>query len=298
MTQTIKSAHGAEQSLAEFRKHIDAIDERIIALIRERTGIVKQVGELKKREYPGLCPLRPGREAEQVRRVAERFQGTDFSPAAAAAIWRSLIMASLSVEGNISISVCAVEGSQDLYWLAREYFSGFVNIIRQGTPRRVLGDLLDGKAQVCVLPPFTNDDKLRWWPDMIALSAGKDISPRIFAHLPFVQVGKPSRDAARALAVGMIAPENTGNDVSYIAVEAEENTSMHKLQTAFAQAKLQASWIDVAHFRSASRCHVVEVKGFITPEDEAFKAFTAHMGTSLLRSFFLGAYAAPLVIEP
>lgn len=284
--------------LTAFRQQIDVIDDRIVELLKERIAIVGEVGEYKRREFPGRCPLRPGREAEQVRRIAEMFKGSAFSPHAASAIWRNIIMASLAVEGDLRISVSVSEGSHDLYWLAREYFGAEVPLGKQASPRRVIGDLLEGKAVIGVLPPLSNDERSRWWPDLIALSAGREERPQIFACLPFIQAPKLGRDAPTALAVGMVAPEETGNDISCIAIAADETTSMHKVQTAFSSAKLEGVWIDVSATSGGKRYHVVEVKGFITPEHEGFRQFERNMGTALMESVFLGAYASPLVLAP
>ncbi len=58
-----------DTELAAFRRQIDEIDDKIIDLLIERTGIVGRVGELKRKAAPGRCPIRPGREAEMLRRI-------------------------------------------------------------------------------------------------------------------------------------------------------------------------------------------------------------------------------------
>lgn len=285
-----------EEELARQRGRIDALDVQIMTLLKDRSAIVQEVGALKSRAAPGQCPVRPGREAAQLRRVVEAFQGSLFQPAAAAVIWRMIIMSSLSLEGELRISVYATETDRELYWLAREYFGPFSTFIRHPTPKRVLGDLIDGKAQIGVLPHFQAERVTgRWWSDILGGGAQR---PKIFAWLPFVHAQRPTPDTLTALAVGMIEPEETGNDLSYLLIEAEDMASMTRLQGAFAQAKLEARWIGVVPAEPGRRHHLVEVKGFITPAHEPYKALCAGLNGVVTATHFLGAAAMPVQLNP
>lgn len=297
MTDTTATGVSPGETIESLRTQIDALDEKLIAIIGERTGLVKKVGALKAGDAPGKCPLRPGREAQQLRRIMERFKDGDFPAPAAAAIWRMLIMGSLSVEGEIRISAYAPEQARELFWLSREYFGPFTPMIRQANPKRVIGDVLDGKAQIGVLPMLHGggEPSLRWWPDIAGPAADR---PKIFAALPFLKSERPSREVPLALAVGRVEPEETGNDISYLALRVDEAASQHRLQTAFAQAGLEVSWLEVATLMPGERHHLVEVKGFVTEENEAYKKFASGLGAALYEGIFLGAVACPIIIEP
>jgi len=284
------------QALNVLRGEIDGIDDKIIALLKDRSAIVQKVGALKAQETPGRCPVRAGREAQQLRRVVEAFKDSPFQPAAAAAMWRMIIMASLAIEGEIKISVCVPDRSRSEYfWLAREYFGPFATFIRQPTPKRVMGDLIDGKAQVGVLPPFTEQSQGRWWTDIPGKDEGS--KPKVFALLPFVHMNKPTPDTPTAVAVGLVEPEETGDDLSYLFIEVDEMVSHSKLQTVFAQVKLEARWLEVMTQIPGKRHHLVEVKGFITPEHEQYKAFCAAMNNTIISTSFLGAAASPVILN-
>lgn len=280
--------------LLEFRRRIDALDDKIISLLIERTGIVAKVGEMKRRNHPGQCPIRAGREADMVRRVIDKFRGSHFPLGAAAAIWRTLIGASTSIEGQLNISVYTPDKNNDLYWMAREYFGPFIAISKQAHVKRVIGDVIDGKCAVGIVPVVRSSDTTYWWTNLI--QQGSD-TPKIFAHVPFVYYGAPGNDAPAALAISCIAPEATGDDVSLIVLEAEHNVSQNKLQTAFGSAKLEAAWLNVATLHSTRRHHLIELKGFITPTHDKMKAVLSALGTSVLATHFLGAYAKPLTLE-
>lgn len=281
-------------ALSVHRNEIDAIDDQLIALIKERSGVVEKVGALKREHHPGKCPLRPGREAEQVRRVVRAFRHSAFLPEAAASMWRMMIMASLRLEGEIKISVHAATNERDFFWLAREYFGPFTTIIKQPTPKRVLGDVIEGKAAIGVLPPFQGGaEQLRWWTD-IPTSGG--IPPKVFAALPFVHANKPTPDTPTAVAIGLIEPEQTGDDLSFLLIAVDENVSQMKLQAAFAHAKLEARWLEVLALVPGKRHHLVEVKAFVDERNKAYQELCAGLGNSIISTAFLGAVASPVVL--
>lgn len=291
---TADSADNPE--LAAFRQRIDAIDDKLITLLIERTGIVQQVGSLKNRVAPDQCPIRPGREADMVRRIMKKFDGSAFPPAAAAALWRIIIGASTSVEAPLTISVLFDDKNHDLFWLTREFFGPAAQIIRQPQVKRVIGDVLDGKAAVGIVPPLRRlDATADWWASL--LDAAKDM-PKIFARLPFVYPEPPGRDSPMALAIARIAPEPSGDDVSFIVLETGPNVSQNRLQTAFAAAKLEASWINILTLYPESRHHLVEVKGFHTAENESLKPFLTALGETPPKISYLGSYAAPVLLTP
>ncbi len=283
-----------EPELSALRTKIDAIDEKLVDLLRDRIEVVTQVGEYKRRTAPGTCPIRPAREAEMIRRIMSMFDGSAFPPAAAAAIWRILIGASTSVESSLVISVFAPDRDEELYWLTREYFGPFVTIIRQPHIKRVIGDVMDGKAAVGVVPMLRSDDTTFWWTNL--LQEGNEI-PKVFARIPFIYSGTPGRNAPSGLAFGRLSPENSGHDNTLIAIEADANLSHSKLQITMGHARLEASWINIATLHPSVRHHLVELKGFITPDDESFKSMLASLGSSVLKVSFLGSYAVPINIH-
>ncbi len=287
-------ADTASSELLGLRGQIDVLDDKLIALLIERIGIVQKVGELKRRTAPGQCPIRPGREAEMVRRVIAKCEGTAFPATAIADLWRTLIGASTSVEGSLKISVFAPEGQDALYWLAREYFGSFIPVTKQPNVKRIIGDIMDGKASVGLVPPFAGDDTTYWWTNLIQQNGDY---PKIFATLPFVYPSAPSRDMPTALAIARILPEETGDDVTLVVLEADHNTSQNRLQSALQQASLEAKWITIASLSSASRHHMLEIKGFVTPSHPGMQALTAALGNAILNISYLGAYAVPVSLK-
>lgn len=280
-----------EPELSAIRQQIDTIDDKLAALLRERIGLVQQVGEYKRRTAPGICPIRPAREAEMVRRIMSLFEGSSFPPVAAAAMWRIIIGASTSVETPLTISVFAPDREDNLFWLTREYFGPSITLIRQPHIKRVIGDVMDGKAAVGVVPMLRTDDTTFWWTNL--LQQGPDV-PKVFARIPFIFNSRPGLNPPSGLAFARLQPEPSGQDHTLLAIEADAHLSHSKLQTTMTHAKLEASWINIATLHPSVRHHLVELKGFITEEDENFRTLLTSLGSSVLKVTFLGSYAQPI----
>ncbi len=279
--------------LETLRAQIDKIDEKIIEQLISRIEVVKKVGEYKKENASPPCPIRPAREANMLRRITEAFRPTDFPASAAAAIWRIIIGASTSVEADMTLSVFASEQENNLYWLAREYFGTSAPIIKQAHVKRVIGDVLDGKAAVGVVPFLRGGDVGDWW---VSLLQQGEHTPKIFAHVPFVYTDIAGKNIPSALAIARLLPEPSGDDMSIVVIETDSNVSQHRLQTAFVNEKLEATWINIASLSASSRHHLLEVKGFITHEHAGFANILAALGASIISVNYLGVYATPITI--
>ena len=87
--------------LKPYRARIDALDDRIVDLLVERAGIVREVGELKARE--GIAAILPDR-VEQVReRNAMRAGALGLSPDLVRQVYTLLIDYSCDLEETIRV---------------------------------------------------------------------------------------------------------------------------------------------------------------------------------------------------
>ena len=233
--------------------------------------MVERVGELKRRTAPGQCHIRPGREGRQLRRIMQKFAGTPFLPAAAAAIWRVIIGMSLAVEAPLALSVFSMEQGSELLALAREYFGPAATVVREPNVKRVIGDVMDGKAMVGVVPMPKTTDTTYWWTNLMEKGSNfpKIFSARCRSALP----GTDGREAASALAIARLVPESSGDDISILVLEVDHNVSQSRLQAAFASAKLEAQWVSVVTLIPGTRHHLVEVRGFIHDHPDRSKLF-------------------------
>lgn len=277
--------------LVEFRRQIDAMDEQIIALLKERCDVVAQVGKYKKKNGQKGCFIRPGREADMLRYIWKEFEGSKFSPVAACAMWRQIIAASTNLESDLRISVYATEGDETLYWLAREYFGPFITIIRHPNCNRVVGDVVDGKAEVGMLPPLTHPNHADWW---LTLAYQQEKPPRVFAHVPFV-AHKSESTRFSSFAIARIEAEPTEDDITLLAVESTD-ISINKLNTAFAMAGMKASRIAFTNNPAQNTVHhLLQIPEFIAPDDTRIGKALEKLGEAIIGHKLLGTYAAPII---
>lgn len=276
--------------LVAFRKSIDQIDDDIIALLKKRCDIVANVGEFKQKSGAVKCFIRSGREADMVRRIYKAFTGSRFAPEAAVALWRIIIGASTAIEGKLRISVCAPSGDETLYWLAREYFGPTAIIIKQPHVNRVVGDVVDDKAEVGLLPPPHIEIHGNWWA---TLSDQQENCPQLFAQVPFV-TAKNDAQQASGYAIAKLTPEATASDSTLITVESSA-VSSHRLVSAFTTAGFTATRVHFVNSRQPGNVHhLLQVDGYITAEDERLKTIIASMQDGVHRWKVLGTYADPI----
>lgn len=279
-----------DKKLAEFRSRIDALDDKLIALLDERSGIVEQVGRLKAQQKEIKCILRPGREATMVRRMAEATQGR-LSRAAIATLWRTIIAGSCNIEENMRISAYCPESNDANYWLAREYFGVFSTFTKQPQMGRVISDVIDGHASVGVLPT-PQDSPEPWWAHLIE---SRDTRPQVFARIPLLEP-KAKTQAPDALAIALVEPEPTGDDTTLLVIHLAENVSRARLTTVFGTSGLKASLLTPIDSVQAQETPILiaEVQGFVTKQSPELKRFETGMGAQLISATIIGAYANPL----
>jgi chorismate mutase len=282
------------EALKAFRAEIDALDEQLMALILKRSHVVKQVGKLKESAGEKASPMRPAREAAQLNKMFERFAGEAFPAAAATHIWRHIINGSLTIEGALSVGVCSpVGGASDLVWMAREYFGGYAEIARESQPRALVNKVSEGQMMIGILPYPTSEDTNPWWLDLAGEGENK---PSIFLKLPHLPAKhNASVGDVKAFAIAKIVRESYGDDcISALSLRTENNCSMGKLQQAFKQVGIEASWVSVAALGEMGRAHFVEMKGDITNDDARLNALREQLGQSLVHAHIIGHYAAPI----
>lgn len=287
--RSLDEAHTPAE-LVKHRKAIDALDNQIIALLKERAGIVQNVGKLKRDQGTRGCFIRAGREADMLRRIWNVFSDGVFSPVAAAQIWRIIIGASTNLESDLRISVCAPDNDPTLFWLAREYFGTFVSVQRHPNVNRVIGDVVDGKAEVGILPALGDETHGNWW---LTLAGQRENPPRIFAHVPFI-VSDHERGRHSSYAIARVTPEATHDDVTLMVANAGD-ISIHRLTSAFAAVGLTAARVQFSEPQpDGTLFHLLKVDGFVTADDPRLATLSEKLADSVISWQVLGSYAAPI----
>jgi chorismate mutase / prephenate dehydratase len=80
---------GTQEQLETCRKQIDSLDQRIVELIQERAGVVKQVGEIKR--AANLPVTVPSREKQVIDKVEDLAKNGPLPSEAVGRIYEELI---------------------------------------------------------------------------------------------------------------------------------------------------------------------------------------------------------------
>jgi len=119
----------ASPSLAQLRAEIDEIDDGLLTLLERRIAIGRRVAAAKG-DASGPF-LRPGREAQILRRLAARLDGSDLPVPVMERVWREILAANLARQVEPVTVVWAPEGAEALVDLARDRGGRLVRAARE-----------------------------------------------------------------------------------------------------------------------------------------------------------------------
>jgi len=134
-----------DDELESLRKGIDSIDTDLLRLISERAKLARRIGEIKHGNI-----YRPEREAQVLRRVAERNPGP-LSAEAMQRIVREVMSACLALEQPLSIAYLGPAGTYSEA-AARKHFGGAPSLIASAAIDDVFRAVESGNAHYGVVP--------------------------------------------------------------------------------------------------------------------------------------------------
>lgn len=197
------------ESLADIRREIDRIDDGILELIAARLEVVERVRAHKAGTGSlGASPIRPGREAQILRRLIEQAQ--DRIPADLCfRIWRALIstaslkQAAIRIHGSAEFFASATSQA-----LLREYFgpTAFADHPGEVVAFKALADNPGDLAAMALDGPWAK-----------AWLEGHAGHAQVIAVLPFIAVAS----VPRLLIFGHAAPEPTGADETLVLTDGQ-----------------------------------------------------------------------------
>jgi chorismate mutase/prephenate dehydratase len=286
-------------SLADLRHDIDVLDDQILDLLRRRTEVVQRIAEAKNREPAAAGPqpdafLRPGREAQILRRLASRPRG-GLPVAALSRIWRELISALYRYQAPVKVAVHAPNKSAARWDLARDYYGSTTPMQLCTTASAVFRALAEPAALgIMALPE--EGEKECWWPLLASRSAD---TPRIVARLPFVPNPRGSFAELGAYVIANTPPEESGDDRTLaVLTMSEASPSMARLSSLLARVGLAGQ--AVAQYRRGSdegARVLLELPGFIAADDTRLTALVAADPAQILDAVVIGAYAIPMASD-
>ena len=123
--------------------------------------------------------------------------------------------------------------------LARDQFGSYTPSTIHETAQRVIDTVIRNQASAGILPLPRQDDVDPWWPHLMTEDGA---APRIVTRLPFAgPPGIRERDY-EALVIAKIALEPSGNDRTFLGLDAEEPIAMARLGPALKGADLKATF--------------------------------------------------------
>src|SRR5512145_34896 len=97
-----------DDRLKPLRERIDAIDGRLVELLNERARVASEVGRIK--HEVGAPVFRPEREAEVLRKVAEKSAGP-LGEAALTNVFREVMSACRALERELTVAYLGPPGT-------------------------------------------------------------------------------------------------------------------------------------------------------------------------------------------
>ena len=149
----------APQTLAEFRRAIDTMDDEIVRLITTRLTTAIELATSKQ----NATHFRPGREADVLRRLVAAA-GEAIPPLLIEGVWRQIMTASLALQTEASTQSglrVAVVDEAGVLATARWRFGAATTLVACASSAATLGQLAAGEVDLAVLPHW-QDSRDRW----------------------------------------------------------------------------------------------------------------------------------------
>ncbi|WP_142849350.1 chorismate mutase [Telmatospirillum sp. J64-1] len=277
-----------DPSLDDLRREIDRIDDSLHDLLMHRCDVVRRIGEAK---GDAAVYLRPGREAEILRRLVARHQGP-FPKAVLVRMWREMMSALVSLQGPFGVAVYMPERGAGFIDLARGHYGSHSALTSYRTAGQVVRAVADGEATVGVVPVPTLEGE-PWWQGM--MGQGADV-PRIIGRLPFTGPRADSAEGLEALVIARLPQDATGNDRSWLAFETLPDISRARLKTTLLASGLEPREFSGGMHSEDRWTHLVEFEGYVAPDDRRILRMV-EKADPVLHAVVLGGYPVPLSPE-
>src|SRR5436190_3441193 len=140
-------------TLADLRREIDRIDESMHRLLMERGEIIDTLIATKKTAESGSA-FRPAREADMMRRLADRHRGI-LPLDTAESIWRVMIATFTFVQAPFSVHADLSAGDARMRDSARFHFGFTVPFVAHMGAAAVVATVSNSKSDLGLVPAFS-----------------------------------------------------------------------------------------------------------------------------------------------
>ena len=277
------------RDLTDLRREIDAIDDQIHDLLKQRTKIVEEVRLYKKDER---VKIRPAREAEIIYRLFAQHEGK-FPKRELFRIWRELIVATLSLEGPFSAGVFMDDEGNSFWDLARDQYGSYTPMTPFPSTRRIIEAVQKQEVTVGIVPMPERAEQDPWWRRMAF--EGEHV-PRVIARLPFVSGSNARPRDQEALVVSPVPQEPTGRDRTYLVIESAEQLAPSQINAALRDVGLGMVFSTECHddHRPSVWQILIELDDFVASDDPRIEQFKNAFDGAVQFAVTIGGYAVPV----
>ena len=168
----------APVSLQDLRREIDSIDEQVHSLLMQRGDIIDRLISVKQTQEIGSA-FRPAREADMMRRLAERHRGI-LPLDTVESIWRVIISTFTYVQAPFAVHADLSPGESAMRVSARFHFGFTVPFVAHLGAGAAVEAVAKSKGDLALISAASS--RSAWWTALEATGA-----PRIIARLPFIE---------------------------------------------------------------------------------------------------------------
>lgn len=165
-------------SLPELRREIDHIDEQVHTLLMQRGHIIDRLISVKKTQEVGSA-FRPAREADMMRRLAQRHRGI-LPLDTVESIWRVIISTFTYVQAPFSLHADLSGGESAMRDSARFHFGFTVPFVAHFSAAAAVDAVAKSKGDLALVSATSSREP--WW-----LTLEPESAPKIIARLPFIE---------------------------------------------------------------------------------------------------------------
>ena len=269
-------------TIDSLRLHIDRIDDQIHDLLMARAALVERIGSLK---TDANLALRPGREAEILRRISDRHMGL-FPKPAIMRIWREILGGLTNLQRPLIIAIAQSNSGAGFVELVRDHFGITPSVRLMASSGQVIKSVSDDDTPIGVvpvpgIPPNPHEP---WW---VALTA--ENAPKIISRLPFYPYDRI--DPVEGLVVAKRMHDQTGNDRTYVVIETTDSSSIDRTRALVSKAKFNPIGQPNSTRMGDLVLHLIEVEGWVAPTDPRLNALVRDQVT---HATVVGGYPVPL----
>jgi chorismate mutase-like protein len=277
----------SEPTLAGLRGEIDRLDDELVDMLMRRTQLVQAIGSLKGAD--GSPVLRPGREAEILRRLLARAGG-GLDGAAVVRIFREIVSAAVRQQGSFSVAASMPDAGPSCWALARDQYGAATPIMPMAGAPQVAAAVAAGTVSIGIVPTPVSEEPQPWWPPLMAANA-----PRVVARLPAAEGLAPTHGCTEGFALALMTPEASGDDRSLVALEIEKGLGRSRVRDGLEAAGfvIGSTWSHSAGERDRHDGYLTEVDGFVVPESPALAALDKVLDGAVQHVAVIGSFAVP-----